>query len=261
MRADRDATKLTVDRVQSDVRLKISTHTLCFPRRRLLQAALVWPALSLLAACDSTRNAQKPTAALPAFLTPDERRFLDAATARLIPDGKDGLGARAAQVPYFIERQLAGPYGQAETWYMQGPFAKGTEQQGYQSALTPAQLYRTALRDIDAYCKSTYSDKPFAALSGDEQDAVLHGLEKGDIKLAEAPAKPFFDMLWKNTQEGFLADPMYGGNRNFAGWRLIGFPGPRYNYVDEITQYGQPYKLPTVGLLGRDGSLVQGVRI
>lgn len=61
-------------------------------------------------------------------------------------------------------------------------------------------------------------------------------------------------MLWQNTQEGFLADPMYGGNRGFAGWKLIGFPGPRYNYVEEITQYGKPYPLPPVGILGRDGT-------
>ena len=65
-------------------------------------------------------------------------------------------------------------------------------------------------------------------------------------------AKAFFDMLWQNTKEGFFADPMYLGNRNFVGWKLIGFPGPRYNYVDEIEHYGERYALPTVGLLGRD---------
>lgn len=47
---------------------------------------------------------------------------------------------------------------------------------------------------------------------------------------------------------------MYGGNRGFAGWKLIGFPRPRYNYVEEITQYGKPYPLPPVGILGRDGT-------
>jgi gluconate 2-dehydrogenase gamma chain len=66
------------------------------------------------------------------------------------------------------------------------------------------------------------------------------------------PAKEFFKILWSNTQEGFLADPEYGGNRGFAGWKLIGFPGPRYNYVAEIEQYGKRYEEPTVGLLGRD---------
>jgi gluconate 2-dehydrogenase gamma chain len=46
---------------------------------------------------------------------------------------------------------------------------------------------------------------------------------------------------------------MYGGNRDFAGWKLVGFPGPRYNYVNEIEQYGKPYTLPPVGLMGRNG--------
>jgi gluconate 2-dehydrogenase gamma chain len=50
---------------------------------------------------------------------------------------------------------------------------------------------------------------------------------------------------------------MYGGNRNFVGWKLIGFPGPRYNYVAEIDQYGKHYAMPTIGLLGRDGTRVK----
>ena len=92
---------------------------------------------------------------------------------------------------------------------------------------------------------------------------MLHRLESGDLRLpgleaAATSAKDFFALLWQNTQEGFLADPMYGGNRNFVGWRLVGFPGPRYNYVNEITAYGKRYTLPPVGLLGRDGLLVKG---
>jgi gluconate 2-dehydrogenase gamma chain len=135
---------------------------------------------------------------------------------------------------------------------MQGPWREGTPQQGYQLKLTPAELYRTAMQDIDEYCRGTYGGKRFAELDGATQDKVLHGLEKGDVKLARVKGKQFFDMLWNNTKEGFLADPMYGGNRDFAGWKLIGFPGPRYNYVNEIAQYGHPYTLPTVGLMGRD---------
>jgi gluconate 2-dehydrogenase gamma chain len=138
---------------------------------------------------------------------------------------------------------------------MQGPFAKGTPEQGYQLALTPAELYRAAIADIDSHCRSSFG-KSFAALGPDDQDATLHALEKGDLELVHASAKAFFDMLLKNTQEGFLADPLYGGNRGFTGWRLVGFPGPRYNYMFDITQYGKPYTLPTVGLLGRDGHAV-----
>jgi gluconate 2-dehydrogenase gamma chain len=135
---------------------------------------------------------------------------------------------------------------------MQGPWKKGTKEQGYQLKMTPAQLYRTAIADVNAWC-GTHGGRPFAERDAAAQDKLLHGLESGDIELARAPARDFFTMLLQNTVEGFLADPMYGGNRDFIGWKLIGFPGPRYNYVAEIEQYGKRYAQPTVGLLGRDG--------
>ena len=90
-------------------------------------------------------------------------------------------------------------------------------------------------------------------MSNSDQDAVLTALEKDSIELVDVPGKTFFTMLLQNTTEGFLSDPMYGGNRDFAGWKLIGFPGARYNYVEEIEQYGMSYPLPPVGLLGRRG--------
>jgi len=224
-------------------------------RRLILKATLTLPALGVLG-CTKRSPGSAPAQAEPlAYFNAGERDFIDAATQRLIPDGDDGLGARAAAVTVFIDSQLAGPYGQAAAWYMEGPFAKGTPEQGYQLALTPAQLYRAAIADIEAHCQNAFG-KRFAALATADQDATLRALEKGDLDLPHASAKDFFEMLLKNTQEGFLADPLYGGNRDFTGWRLVGFPGPRYNYMFDITQYGKPYTLPTVGLLGRNGTLV-----
>jgi gluconate 2-dehydrogenase gamma chain len=222
-------------------------------RRLIVKAALTLPVLGVIGCTRVAADSAAPVK--PIFFDAAERNFIDAATQRLIPDGDDGLGAKAARVGEFIDRQLAGVYGRAATWYMQGPWKKGTPEQGYQLALTPAELYRTAIRAIDGHCQDSYG-QVFAALAPAEQDKLLHALEKGELELPDTSAKEFFDMLLKNTQEGFLADPLYGGNRNFAGWRLIGFPGPRYNYVFEITQYGKPYPLPTVGLLGRDGNQV-----
>jgi gluconate 2-dehydrogenase gamma chain len=224
-------------------------------RRSLLSGVLLLPAAGLLGCGPHVSNHSEARAANPAatFFNPEQRAFVEAATERLIPDEEDGLGARGAAVAVFIDRQLAGPYGRAEHWYMQGPWATGLAEQGYQLKLTPGELYQTATRDVNAWCQKNHG-KDFAALSGTEQDEVLHGLESGDIKLTDVPAKVFFTMLWENTVEGFLADPMYGGNRNFAGWKLVGFPGPRYNYTSEIEQYGKPYALPTVGILGRDGT-------
>jgi gluconate 2-dehydrogenase gamma chain len=64
-------------------------------------------------------------------------------------------------------------------------------------------------------------------------------------------------MLVQNTVEGFLADPLYGGNRDFIGWKLVGFPGPRYNYVEEIEQHGKRYDKPFVSIGGRDAAVDQ----
>jgi gluconate 2-dehydrogenase gamma chain len=191
------------------------------------------------------------------YLTQAEVAFLDAAVERLIPTDELGPGAKDAGVTFFIDQQLDGPFGRAEAWYMQGPFDKGTEQQGYQLKLTPAQLYRAAIKAIDDHCRQTFK-KTFADLSADDQDKVLKGLEKGELKLDAVPSKDFFNMLLQNAGEGYFADPIYGGNRNFAGWMLIGFPGPRYNYVNEIEQYGKPYPLPPVGLAGRNANPRKG---
>lgn len=225
-------------------------------RRRFLQAAaLAVPAVGLLG-CRGAGSRQELAAADdpgPLFLSAAERNFLDAAVERLIPGDAEHPGAREAGVPLFIDRQLSGAYGLAETWYMRGPWPTGSMQQGWQSKLNPAQMYRAAIRNIQGHCQQKYG-KQFEALSTAQQDDVLHGLEQGHIELPDTSAKQFFQMLLHNTQEGFLADPMYGGNRNFAGWKLIGFPGPRYNYTLEIEQYGKPYRLPTVGLKGRSGN-------
>ena len=152
------------------------------------------------------------------FLTPEEESFIDAAVARLIPQDDLGPGAKEAGVTTFLDRQLAGPFGRAEHWYMQGPWEDGEKTQGYQSRLTPAQLYRAAIKAIDAHSRAAFGDKAFAELAADDQDQVLTGLENGTIELQGADAKTFFDVFLQNTIEGFFSDPIYGGNRDMAGW-------------------------------------------
>lgn len=214
------------------------------------------PASMALCACGRTQGGTEH-ASSSAFLAPEEMEFVSAAVARLIPSDALGPGADQAGVPTFIDLQLAGPYGRAERWYMQGPWPRGVDTQGYQLRYTPAQIYRQAISGIDAHCRKQYQ-QPFAKLKAEQQDAVLHALEDGKVDLGELPAKTFFQLFWQNTQEGYLADPAYGGNRDFAGWKLIGFPGPRYNYVREIRQYGQPYQQPFVSLIGRAPTAAPG---
>jgi len=211
-----------------------------------------WPRATAAPRTGRTRAPSPAIDTAYAFLGPAEVAFVDAAVARLIPTDVLGPGAAEAGVTVFIDRQLAGRFGHALDWYMAGPWADGTEQQGYQSHRTPAALYRAAIAAIDAHCRRSFHDRVFADLGADDRDALLGELEHGRVELQGVSAKLFFGMLWHNTQEGYFADPLYEGNRGFAGWKLVGFPGPRYNYIDDIRHYGQPYPLPTVGLMGRD---------
>jgi len=174
------------------------------------------------------------------FLTGAEARFLDAAVERLIPTDELGPGAKDAGVTYYIDQQLKGMWGTHGRQYRSGPWFEGTPQQGWQSRFTPQELYRVGIHEINEYCIKTHG-KAFEFLSGDLRDQVLHGLEEGGIVLPSLSSKLFFDTLWRNTEEGFFADPLYGGNRDKAGWKLLGFPGvggSEYNdHLDKATPY------------------------
>ncbi len=185
------------------------------------------------------------------FFAAAEAAFVEAAVARLVPKDDLGPGAVEAGVPVFIDRQLNGPYGLGAHWYMQGPWGEGEPTQGYQTRLTPAGLYRAAIREIDQAVGHEGRAGVFAKLGADDQDRWLHQLEDGKVKLATSDAKAFFQLLLQNTLEGFWSDPIYGGNRDMAGWKLIGFPGARYDHSPYVSRHNEPYPLPPVGIAGR----------
>ena len=159
------------------------------------------------------------------FFTPAESEFIEAAVARLIPADQLGPGALEADVPYFIDQQLAGEYGAGARYYAQGPFGATTAYQGYQLPLTPRQLYRAGIAATDSYCEEKYGRR-FAELEPARQDEVLNGLAgiAGDVDLQEVPGATFFGHLLGDTKDGFFSDPAYGGNKNMVGWKLVGFP-------------------------------------
>jgi gluconate 2-dehydrogenase gamma chain len=104
---------------------------------------------------------------------------------------------------------------------------------------------------VDEYCRGQFQNKNFAELGSKDQDKILGELEEGKISLEKVDAKAFFKQLLLNTQEGFFADPMYGGNKDMAAWKMIGFPGARYDYRDFVAKHGQPFPLPPVSIQGR----------
>ena len=183
------------------------------------------------------------------YLTQPEIRFLDAAVERLIPSDDLGPGAKDAGVTCFIDQQLASVWGSHGRNYRAGPWTEGTPQQGFQSRLTPREIYRAAIREVNVHCLREYQ-KAFEFLPPGEQDEVLKGLQSGAIELASVSSTLFFGLLLRNTMEGFFADPMYGGNRDKAGWKLIGFPGvPASNYNDLIDEHNVPYRVEPVSIL------------
>jgi gluconate 2-dehydrogenase gamma chain len=185
------------------------------------------------------------------YFTADEAAAVEAIVDRLIPPDESGPGGKEAGCAVFIDRQLAGSFGDSRRLYMRPPFANGTPSQGQQSPIVPKERYRISLAALEEYCKATFSGKGFAALTAVQQDQVLGGLEKGEIKLKDGSGEAFFEAILANTTEGFFADPIYGGNRDMVGWKLIGFPGARYDYRDHVSKHNQPYPLPPVSILGR----------
>jgi gluconate 2-dehydrogenase gamma chain len=182
------------------------------------------------------------------YLTQPEIRFLDAIVARLIPADELGPGAKEAGVTCYIDRQLCSVWGTHGRNYRSGPWRDGTPQQGYQSRLTPQELYRAAIREIDLHCVKQYG-KVFAFLVADQQDDVVRGLEANQLELESVGARTFFNLLWRNTEEGFFADPMYGGNRDKIGWKLVGFPGVASSDYRELMLRNERYAVEPVSIL------------
>jgi gluconate 2-dehydrogenase gamma chain len=163
-----------------------------------------------------------------AFFNDDDTRTITALTERLMPGAPGKPGATDAAVTNYIDLALAGPY----------------QYQQY--------FYRCGLAQLDAHCKLSYG-KAFRSLSADQQDETVAALAQG--KAAEfvwPTAQAFFTVLRTHTMEGMFADPIYGGNRNFAGWRLVGFPGAQPLYTPEDMQSTQAFtREPIIGLQSR----------
>jgi len=171
---------------------------------------------------------------------------------RFIPPDSQTLGGKDAGCVVFIDRQLAGGYGRREGLYVRGPFEKGAKSQGQQSSQTLRELYRTGLASLEQYCRSGKAGRSFAQLTAEQQDEILHGLEDSSVQLEGAESSTFFEQVLKDVQQGFFADPIYGGNHEMCSWKMIGFPGARYDYSDWVGRHNERYPFPPVSIAGRD---------
>lgn len=168
--------------------------------RRDLLAGTVATIACAFVPTSSIRLARAP--ATNEILTSTERQSLEAVVSRIIPAGPDGPGALEADCARYIELSLGDAYQSLRKTYSAG------------------------LAALDARARSS-GGKQFAELSTTEQDGILSDFEKNTPVGAYSDSATFFELVRRHTLEGMFGDPSYGGNANFAGWELIGYPGPR----------------------------------
>jgi gluconate 2-dehydrogenase gamma chain len=214
-------------------------------------AASVVPAAALLApapAAAGPEAAKSAASVKPTYLffNADEALFIEAACERLIPADESGPGALAAGVPAYLDRQLNGAWGAGERLYRSGPWANGTPSQGYQLPFTPAELFHVSLRAVIRYRAARGT--PFNQMPEEARDTYLKTLESGEHDLDGVPSAEFFDALLKLSIEGFFSDPVYGGNRDMAAWRMIGFPGAYADYFEAVDRHGVKFEREPMGL-------------
>jgi gluconate 2-dehydrogenase gamma chain len=181
--------------------------------------------------------AAAPTASGYVFLNLEEAAFVEALVDHMVPADELGPKGTDIGINVYIDRSLAGGWGKGDRLYMQGPWKLGTPSQGYQLPLTPAQLYRAGIEATNAYCRKIHG-KTFDALSEQQREAVLVEISTGKITFDSGlPVRDFWPIIYQTVMQGMFADPIYGGNRNKAGWKLIGFPGVIAVHRENVEKY------------------------
>lgn len=185
-------------------------------------------------------NAPNKPADAPAgyvFLTPSEAAFIEAVSDHMYPADANSPGGVDIGIPVFIDRALGGAWGKGDRLYMEGPWQVGVPSQGYQLPLTPAQLFRQGIESTNEACQKKYG-KSFDGLAAAQKEEVLNDLSAGRMAFANGlPSATFFGALYQCVVQGIFADPIYGGNKNMAGWKLVGFPGVVATHARNITDY------------------------
>ena len=216
-----------------------------YSRRAVLARIGLGGAASAAAGAAPFRHAFAQADGIPwYFLTDDEARWLAAITDVLIPEDEFPSASQAGVVDY-IDFALAGDYGRAARFYMRGPFADGVPEQGWQVDATPAQLIRNGLAALR-------EGNDVTALDGAGRERWVRELSEYDEPLGALPARTFFDELLSLTNEGYFADPIYLGNHDYSGWRMVGFPGAHAYYTERVDDHGYRQVQPPMGIAHSD---------
>jgi gluconate 2-dehydrogenase gamma chain len=215
-------------------------------RRAFLVGAALGAAAGIVPEAQAqTHDAHATTGAAPhtmassdghgAFLNDEDAATVQAFAERLWPAANGTPGAAEIGVLNYIDLALAGAYSDMQD------------------------LYRRGLAQLDGYCRATHQ-KPFLQLDAAQQDDVIRALEQNKASGFAWPSAPlFFNMVRTHVMEGLFADPVYGGNKNFEGWRQISFPGGQPFFTAQDMQSREAFKrAPMVGIQARANTNVRG---
>src|ERR1700682_792826 len=225
-------------------------------RRDFIKGAVAGGAAAATAATPHLSESAKAeqTGTMPAaegytFFNLAEAAFVEALVNHMVPAHELTPKGTDIGINTYIDRALAGGWGKGERLYMQGPWKTGLPSQRYQLPLTPAELYRYGIAASNAFCAKTYG-KPFDQITEAQREEFLLSLQAGKVEFGDGPpARVFCSIVYQNVMEGMLADPLHGGNRNKAGWKLIGFPGVIAVHRDNVEKYrGKKYLANPLGI-------------
>jgi len=179
------------------------------------------PAAAMARPAEASPSAQAGALGREALetLTAAEADTLEAMVARVIPTDDNGPGATEARAAHYIDRALSG------------------------ALASSLEAYRSGLSAVDNYARAS-KGAPFARLSTQQQDAMLQDMENNVASGFAPDASTFFNLVRAHTIQGTFSDPYYGGNANFVGWDLIGYPGVRLA-VTANDQRLDPKLIPT----------------
>lgn len=165
------------------------------------------------------------TEALQFFNRQTDFNAISAAMEVIYPEDSNGPGALSLGANYFLDKQLAGAWGINSDDYRKAPFQPG------ETPLNNGQIFIEGARKLNEVAKSNYDANGFSALEEDQKIEVLKKFEAGEIEMDLVSSKQFFTLLRSATLQGCFSDPLYGGNKNMAGWKMKEFPGAQMSYL------------------------------
>lgn len=191
-----------------------------------------WPAVVAAAQHAHQAVAAKQAVAFEIF-TPEQAAEVEAIASRLIPTD-DMPGAKEAGVVYFIDRALK-------------TFASDSRS-----------VYDLGLSGLNKLTSESFPGvERFSAATPEQQDKLLTELSEASSQPTAQPRRRqrligtnFFQTILFHTVSGFLADPEEGGNRGFAGWKVIGREpdhtfSPPFGFYDKNYPGWQPSSAET----------------